>query len=62
MYNVTLKLICFCATTVAMEKQYALHILRVCVYSLSYPACNEQAPYYVIICGLSGSTLFFHNM
>ena len=38
------------------------YIFCVSVYSLSYPACNVQAPYYVIICGLSGSTLFFHNM
>ena len=31
-----------------------------CVCSLSYPACNAHAPYYIVICGLSGSTVFFH--
>jgi len=31
MYNITLKLICFCITTVAMEKQYKLHIMHVCL-------------------------------
>ena len=29
-----------------------------CVYSLSYPACEAHAPYYIVICGLSGSTIF----
>jgi hypothetical protein len=28
--------------------------------SLSYPACKAHAPYYIVICGLSGSTIFFH--
>jgi len=27
--------------------------------SLSYPACKAHAPYYIVICGLSGSTIFF---
>jgi hypothetical protein len=27
-------------------------------FSLSYPACNAHAPYYILICGLSGSTIF----
>jgi hypothetical protein len=31
-----------------------------CVCSLKYPACNSRAPYYVVICGLSGCTLIFH--
>ena len=33
-----------------------------CVFffcSLSYPACKEHKLYYVVICGLSGSTMFF---
>ena len=30
------------------------------VYScLIYPACNARAPYYVVICGLSDSNIFF---
>jgi len=31
-----------------------------CVFSLSYPACNEHALYCIVICGLSGCTIFFH--
>jgi len=30
-----------------------------CVQSLSYPACKAHAPYYIVICGLSGSMIFF---
>jgi hypothetical protein len=30
----------------------------VCICSLSYPACNARAPYYIVSCGLSGSTIF----
>jgi hypothetical protein len=33
-------------TTVAVEKQYVLHILS--VYSLSYSACNGHEPLYII--------------
>ena len=29
-----------------------------CVCSLSYPACKAHAPYNILICGLSGSTIF----
>jgi len=32
----------------------------VCVYSLSYPSLKAHATYYIIICGLSVSTIFFH--
>jgi hypothetical protein len=35
-------------------------IFWVCVCSLSYPACKAYAPYYIVNCGLSGSTIFFH--
>jgi len=39
--------------------------VRVCVCvcvvcNLSYPARKEHVPYYTVICGLSGSTIFFH--
>ena len=30
-----------------------------CLCSLNYPACKAHAPYYIVICGLSGSTIFF---
>jgi len=30
-----------------------------CVCSLSYPPCKTHGPYFILICGLSGSTIFF---
>ena len=36
------------------------YIFWVCVCSLSFPACKAHAPDYIVICGLSGSTTFFH--
>jgi len=53
-------------TIVAMDKQEVIHILNVCVCvcvcvcSVSYPACKAHAPYYTVICGLSGFTIFLH--
>jgi len=44
--------------TVAVEKQYVLHILS--VRSLRYPERYAHAPYYIAICGLSGCTIFFY--
>jgi hypothetical protein len=33
--------------------------MSVCLYScLSYAACKAHAPYYIVICGLSGCTIF----
>jgi hypothetical protein len=40
------------------------YTLRVCVCSLSYPAWKAHASYYIVICGLSGCTIFstlFHK-
>ena len=31
-----------------------------CVCFLRYPACNVLAPYFIVICGLLGCTVFFH--
>ena len=42
-YNVTLRRVR--ATIVVVEKQWVLHILSVCISSLSYPARNAHAPY-----------------
>jgi len=42
-YNVTLR--CVLVTTVAMEKQWSVRNLCVCVRSLSYPACNSHTLY-----------------
>jgi hypothetical protein len=44
-------------------RRKAIRILM-CVCSLSYPPCKEHAPYYrpIVICGLSGSTIFLHSV
>jgi hypothetical protein len=57
MYNVTLRR--FRLTIVAMGNNGLLHI-RVCVCNLSYPACKAHAPYYIVMCGLSGSAIFLN--
>jgi hypothetical protein len=48
------------ATTVAGDKHCVLHTVRVCVCSLRYPACNANALYFIVICGMPASTLFIH--
>jgi hypothetical protein len=40
-------------------KSNKYYIFWVCVCSLSYAACKAHAPYYIVICGLSGCTVFF---
>jgi hypothetical protein len=47
-------------TIVAVEKAISITYCELCVYSLSYPACKAHASYYIVICGLSGCTIFFH--
>ena len=42
-YNVTLRPVR--AAVVAVEKQWVLHNLSVCICSLRHPACNAHAPY-----------------
>ena len=48
-------------TTVAVEKQRVLHIMRVFV-ALVIQQGNSifSAPHYIVICGLPDSTIFFH--
>ena len=41
-------------------KSSKYYIFWVCVCSLSYPTCKSHAPCYIVTCGLSGSTIFFH--
>ena len=43
---------------VVLERLSIRHSL--CISSLSYLASKEHAPYYVAICGLSGSTILFN--
>ena len=56
-YNVPLRRVRVATAAVENKKYY---IFWLCVCSLSYPACKAHAPYYIITCGLSDSTLFFH--
>jgi len=62
--------VCFTAETRRLEINYKVfcHIIDYicCVldgnkyHFVSYPPCNVHAPYYIVICGLPGSTIFFH--
>jgi hypothetical protein len=47
-------------SNVAVEKQCVLHFGSVCFCSLNYPTRQAHAPCYVVTCGLSGSTIYFH--
>jgi len=47
------------ANIYAVEKPYLLYSMIVIIYSLRYPACSTHAPYYFVIRGLSGYTIFF---
>jgi hypothetical protein len=62
-YNVTLR--CFRTTIVAfvaVEKQYILHLTRLCVFSLGYPACNARAPYsHLWPLAVQYFSIFFHK-
>ena len=44
--------------TLLLLKNNEYYIFWVCVCSLRHPACNAHAPYYIVICGLSGCTIF----
>ena len=45
--------------TICAVKSNKCYIWWVCVCSLSNTACKGHVPYYIVICGLSGSTVFF---
>ena len=55
-YKVTVRRVHW--TIVPVEKQY--YIFWMCVCSLIYPSCKVHAPYNIVICGLSSSTIFSH--
>jgi hypothetical protein len=42
-------------TTFAVEKQYLLKYSE--RLSVAYPVCKAHAQYYIVICGMSGSTI-----
>jgi hypothetical protein len=42
------------------RKAIKSYIFWVRVSSIIYPACNAQAPYFIVICGLYGFTIIFH--
>jgi len=45
----------FCRGKQRIIKYY--NCVTACV---SYPACNAHVPYYIVICGLSGSIILLH--
>jgi len=49
---------CVLATTVAVEKQWVLHNLSVCIVALVIQ--NAMRMHHIVIGGLSHSTVFFH--
>jgi hypothetical protein len=46
-------------TIVIVEKSNKYYMFCMCVCSLSYPAYKAHAPSYIVICHLSGPTVFF---
>ena len=58
MYILTLKLMRI-HKSLLLWNSNALHILSVCVCTLSYPASKVHAPYYTVIYGLSHSARNF---
>jgi hypothetical protein len=62
-YNVTLRRVrdCCCRGKAINIAYLWCVCLRACVRActLAYPACNSYAPYCDVICGPSGSTIFF---
>jgi hypothetical protein len=58
-YNVILKRVRVTIVAVEKSNKYCITYSE-CACSLSYPACKAHAPYYNVICGLSGSNIIFH--
>jgi hypothetical protein len=46
--------------TIIIVENQEVYVFRVCVCGTIYPAYKAHAPYYFVICGLSGSSIFFH--
>ena len=56
--NVTLRRTC--VTIVAGQSTKCSY--SECICSISYPGCKAHGPYYIIICGLFGSTIFYYDI
>jgi hypothetical protein len=56
-YNITLRGV---RATIAVVEGRKYYIFWLCVCSITYPALNTHAPYYFVICDLSGFTIFLH--
>jgi hypothetical protein len=57
--RMTYYVIFWCVRVILLPlKGHMCHIFWVGVCSFSYPTCN--APYCIVVCGLSGSTVFSH--
>jgi len=51
---------CCCGKAISIK---LLHVLSVCVcvcVCVCYTVCKAHAPYYVVLCGQSGCTIFIH--
>ena len=51
--------VCMCARACVWVPGRQGVCMRVRTRSPAYPACKAHAPYYIVIYGLSGSTIFF---
>jgi len=45
-----------------VEKQQILHIVKCLSVAFVYPACKAHASYYIIICRVPGSTIYFSHL
>ena len=50
--------VCGCVCNVCSVCLYGFVCVCVCVCSLPYLVCNVRALYYIVICGLTGCTMF----
>jgi hypothetical protein len=60
--SVTYLSVCECACAFMWVPGHVGFYMRMCAYSLPYPAFNAYAPYFDVICGPSGSTTFFDTI
>jgi hypothetical protein len=56
-YNLILRRVRLTIVAVESNKYYKFWV---CVCSLTYPVCKAHESYYIAICGMVGSAIFFH--